>query len=119
LSRSHLSLVLAQDQPMQVPAKLYESMALCVPTLVIAEEMSAAASEARRVGAMTLDGANVEGLRSVLEDMLAGRIPTVVEPKTSISYEHLAQDWDDLLRESLHAESDVIEQRHAALTGSA
>jgi glycosyltransferase involved in cell wall biosynthesis len=119
LSRSHLSLVLAQDQPMQVPAKLYESMALCVPTLVIAEEMSAAASEARRIGAMTLDGTNVEGLRSLLEDMLAGRIPTVIEPKTPISHEHLAQEWDDLLRESLHAESDVVEQPRAALTGSA
>ena len=120
LSRSHLSLVLAQDQPMQVPAKLYESMALCVPTLVIAEETSAAASEARRIGAMTVDGADVEGLRSVLEDMLAGRIPTVIAPTTSIAHEQLAQEWDCLLRESLPEERAVAqESRAAALTGSA
>ena len=50
LSRSHLALVLAQDQPMCVPAKLYESVGLGVPTLVIAEEASAAACEARRIG---------------------------------------------------------------------
>src|SRR4029078_7798432 len=37
LSRSHLALVLAQDQPMCVPAKLYESVGLGIPTLVIAE----------------------------------------------------------------------------------
>ena len=118
LSRSHLSLVLAQDQPMQVPAKLYESVGLGVPTLVIAEATSAAACEARRIGAMTLDGANVEGLRSVLEDMLAGRIPTKIEPRTPISYAHLAQEWDCLLRESLKADTDGVQQPRLAPTGS-
>jgi hypothetical protein len=103
LTRSSLALVLAQDHPMQVPAKLYESVAIGVPTLVIAEEMSAAACEARRIGAMTLDGANVEGLRSLLEDMLAGRIPTKIEAKGPISYANLAQEWDSLLRKSLAA----------------
>lgn len=101
LCRSHLSLVLAQDQPMQVPAKLYESVGLGIPTLVIAEETSAAAFEARRIGAMTVDGTNVEELRSLMEDMLEGRIPTRIEPTTPISYAHLAEEWDRLLRESL------------------
>jgi hypothetical protein len=108
LSRSHISLVLAQGQPMQVPAKLYESVGLGVPTLVIAEETSAAACEARRIGAMTLDGANVDGLQSLLEDMLAGRIPTKIEPKTPITYAHLAQEWDLLLRESLALDPRVL-----------
>lgn len=108
LSRSHLSLVLAQGQPMQVPAKLYESVGLGVPTLVIAEETSAAACEARRIGAMTLDGANVDGLQSLLEDMLAGRIPTRIEPKTPITYAHLAREWDLLLRESLALNPRVL-----------
>ena len=105
LNRSHLSLVLAQDQPMQVPAKLYESVSLGIPTLVIAEEMSASAFEARRIGAMTLDASDVKGLRSVFEDLLAGRISTTITPKTPISYAHLAREWDFLLRESLNAES--------------
>jgi hypothetical protein len=119
LSRSHLSLVLAQDQPMQVPAKLYESVGLGVPTLVIAEETSAAACEGRRIGAMTVDGANVAGLRSLLEDMLAGRIPTKIEPVTPISYAHLAQEWDRLLRESLPLKpaNDGVRQPRAAPAG--
>jgi hypothetical protein len=101
LSRSHLALVLAQDQPMCVPAKIYESMGLGVPTLVIAEEGSAAAREARRIGAMTLDGGDVDGLRLLMEDMLAGRIPTRIEPRTPISYEELAVQMDSLLRGSV------------------
>ncbi len=101
LSRSHLALVLAQDQPMCVPAKLYESVGLGVPTLVIAEETSAAACEARRIGAMTVDGADVEGLRSLLDDLLAGRIPTKMESNVPISYADLAPQMDRLLRRSI------------------
>jgi glycosyltransferase involved in cell wall biosynthesis len=100
LSRSHLALVLAQDQPMCVPAKLYESVGLGVPTLVIAEEGSAAACEAQRIGAMTLEDGNVEGLRSLMEDMLAGRLPTKIETQTPISYADLAVQMDRLLRGS-------------------
>lgn len=85
---------------MCVPAKLYESVGLGVPTLVIAEGTSAAASEARRIGAMTLDGADVNGLRSLMEDMLAGRIPTRIETRTPISYAELAVQMDRLLRGS-------------------
>ncbi len=106
LSRSHLALVLAQDQPMCVPAKLYESVGLGVPTLVIAEETSAAACEARRIGAMTLDGCDVEGLRALFEDMVTGRIPTTIPARTPVSYEELAFQMDRLLR-------DAGERRHA------
>jgi hypothetical protein len=118
LNRSHLALVLAQDQPMQVPAKLYESVGAGIPTLVIAEQASAAACEARRIGAMTLDGSDVDGLRSVLEDILDGRIPTKIEPRTSISYEYLALKWDHLLRESLDAQTEAIPQPFAASIGN-
>jgi hypothetical protein len=120
LNRSHLSLVLAQGQPMQVPAKLYESVGLGIPTLVIAEATSAAAGEARRIGAMTVDGADVEGLRSVLEDMLAGRIPMKIEAKTPISYEHLAEEWDQFLRDSviLKPARDGVQQPRAVPAGS-
>lgn len=98
LSRSHLALVLAQDQPMCVPAKLYECVGLGVPTLVIAERNSAAAREARRIGAMTIEGDDHDGLTSLFKDMLAGRIPTKSEAKTPISYEDLACEMDRLLQ---------------------
>jgi hypothetical protein len=100
LSRSHLALVLAQDQPMCVPAKLYECVGLGVPTLVIAEVDGAAASEARRIGAMSLDSNDVDGMRSLLRDMLSGRIPTTIVPTTPVSYADLAVQMDRLLREA-------------------
>jgi hypothetical protein len=106
LTRSHLALVLAQEQPMQVPAKLYECVGLGIPTLVIAETTSAAASEARRIGAITLDGRDLEGMRAVLEDVLDGRLPTTIPSRMPVSYENLGIRMDRLLR-------DAVERRHA------
>jgi glycosyltransferase involved in cell wall biosynthesis len=110
LNRSHLALVLAQDQPMQVPAKLYESVGLGIPTLVIAEATSAAASEARRIGAMILDGSDVEAIRALLEDVLDCRIPITIATRASVSYEDLGIQMDRLLREA-------VERRHAETIG--
>jgi len=101
LSRAQMALVLAQNQPLCVPAKLYESVALGTPTLVIAEPDSAAAREARRVGAMTVDAGDVIGISALLMEMLAGKLPQVVEPKSAISYEALARDLDATLTEEL------------------
>lgn len=116
LSRSHLALVLAQDQPLCVPAKLYESVGLGVPTLVIAEEMSASACEARRIGAMTLDPRDVGGVRSLLDALLDDRIPTRIEAKTPISYAALAVEMDRLLREMPEVAADTIDTPQAART---
>ena len=99
LSRAHLALVLAQEQPMCVPAKLYESVGLGVPTLVIAESDSAAAREARRIGAMTADGHDVQAISGVLADLLAGRVPKVLGQKAAISYEDLAREMNRMLAE--------------------
>ena len=73
LSRAEMALVLAQNQPLCVPAKLYESVALGTPTLVIAEPDSAAAREARRLGAMTVDAGDVTGISALLIEMLSGK----------------------------------------------
>lgn len=103
LRRSQLALVLAQGLPMSVPAKLYESVGLGVPTLVIGKETSAAAREARRIGAMTVDEDDVDGLRLVIEDMLEGRMPARIDSSTPISYKDLAVKMDSLLQEALTA----------------
>jgi hypothetical protein len=100
LSRSHLALVLAQDQPLCVPAKVYESVGLGVPTLVIAERDSAAASEARRIGAMTVEADDVAGIKSILSDLVSGKLPKTITPRVPISYEALAGELDHMLRES-------------------
>jgi len=99
LGRAHLALVLAQEQPMCVPAKLYEAVGLGVPTLVIAETDSAAAREARRIGAMTVEGNDVDGIASLLVELLSGRIPKVLEPRTPIAYGDLAIDMNRMLVE--------------------
>jgi hypothetical protein len=101
LARSGLALVLAQDQPLQVPAKLYECVGLQVPTLVVAERESASARMAREVGAMTVPQDDVLALGAVLDDLVAGRIVAPSAPPNSISYAKLARDLDELMRAAL------------------
>jgi glycosyltransferase involved in cell wall biosynthesis len=104
LNQSHLALVLAQDQPMQVPAKLYECVGLGAATVVITEETSAAAREGRRIGAFVLVDGDIDGLRSILNEMLDGRLPTKIEATAPISYQELGVQMDRLLREALDSE---------------
>jgi len=101
LCQSHVALVLAQEQPMQIPAKLYECIALAVPTLVITEAGSAAALEAERLGAMTLDPDDVDGMRAILDDLVDGKVPTRMLARAPISYEALAARMDTVLRGQL------------------
>ncbi len=67
---------------------------------------------------MTLDAADVAGLRSLLDALLTGRIPTKVEPKTPISYADLAPQMDHLLREALLVGADAIRQTQATPIGN-
>ncbi len=101
LNQSNLAIVLAQDQPLCVPAKVYESVGLGTPTLVIAESNSAASNEAHRIGAFAVEGEDVAGIKALLVDMLSGKIPSTLKPRARISYEELAVDMDRLLRESV------------------
>jgi glycosyltransferase involved in cell wall biosynthesis len=98
LNRSHLALVLAQDQPLCVPAKLYECVGAGVPTLVIAERSSATGREAVRIGAMVAEPTDVENIRRVFEDVVAGRIPAATRAAAPISYEGVTPLLDHLLR---------------------
>jgi len=99
LGRSHLALVLAQDQELQVPAKLYECVALGLPTLVIAEAGSAAASEAQRIGAMTCDPADTEAIVGILLRLWLHPSARRAAPRTPIDYATLAAEMDRLLME--------------------
>ncbi len=99
VSRSRLAVVLAQEQGLQVPAKLYESVAMGIPTLVVAPADSAAGVEGRRVGAVVRDSDDVEGIARVLEqlwrDDSCWRSPCPVP----ITYEAIAPAVDKLLKE--------------------
>jgi glycosyltransferase involved in cell wall biosynthesis len=97
LRKSHLALVLAQEQRTQIPAKLYECIGLGVPTLVITEPGSAAARESSRLGALAVDSEDLNGMRRIIEALLEGQLPARVQPETSISYEALATQLHGLL----------------------
>lgn len=101
VSRSRLAVVLAQDQGAQIPAKLYESVAMGIPTLVLTESGSATGAEAARLGARVRDPADIEGIAAVLEELWrqdasprSGRLPP-------ITYEEITPRVDELLRDSL------------------
>lgn len=100
VNRSHLAVVLAQHQPTQVPAKIYECVAMQVPTLVIAEATSAAAREARRIGATTCEPEDIDGICGLLEELSAGT-QRAAPSTASVSYEAIAADLDALLRRLL------------------
>ena len=95
--RSRLALVLAQEQELQIPAKLYESVAMGVPTLVVAPPHSAAAVEGERVGAAVRDAGDLEGIACVLEQVWrdGGRGPSPCP--VPITYEAIAPLVDQLL----------------------
>jgi glycosyltransferase involved in cell wall biosynthesis len=69
LARSGLAIVLAQDQNYQVPSKLYESVVMGVPTLVVAGRKSATAREGERVGAFVAGPEEVEVIAGIFEQL--------------------------------------------------
>ena len=98
MNRSHLNLVLAQQQPTQVPAKLYECVAMQIPTLVIAEATSAAAREARRIGAIPCEHTDVPAIRDLL--LLLWRSPGGrVTPTAEIGYSSIAEQMERVIME--------------------
>jgi glycosyltransferase involved in cell wall biosynthesis len=112
LGKSQLALVLAQDQPRQVPAKIYECVGLGVPTLVVTEPGSAAAREAERIGGLVLDSRDAGAWRAILEDVVDGRIPDAMPPIAPISYAALAPQMDRILRGEM---SPALSRRMAAI----
>ena len=99
INKSHLTLVLAQDQELQVPAKLYECVAIGVPTLVIAETGSASDREARRIGGLSCEPDDVAAMTSIIERVWNGDI-SATPPISAISYETISQQMEALLRPS-------------------
>lgn len=108
LARSRLAVILAQEQELQIPAKLYEAVAMGIPTLVLAPEGTATATEARRLGAMVHDSNDVEGIARLLERLW--RDGAALRPRcpVDITHETLAVRMDALLR------SDLITASQAA-----
>jgi glycosyltransferase involved in cell wall biosynthesis len=106
VSRSRLAVVLAQQQELQIPAKLYELVTMGVSTLVVAPRGSAAGVEGNRVGAVVRDAADVEGIMGVLEQLWrdGSGAPSCPVP---ITYEAIAPLVDQLLQGAVRNRPDL------------
>ena len=104
INRSHLTLVLAQDQLLQVPAKLFECVAMGIPTLVIAEASSAAEREARRIGAIACDPEDIDEIVSTIRRIWQREAP-MAEPLVAIDYDTIADQMDLVLQGTASASS--------------
>jgi glycosyltransferase involved in cell wall biosynthesis len=98
LQRSALSVVLAQQQREMVPAKLYESVALGLPTLVIAEKGSASFEAAERVGALRAEPDDIEGIVEIFFSVWRGEVEQGRDPDALLDYGALSRVVDRLLQ---------------------
>ncbi|HUL49083.1 MAG TPA: glycosyltransferase [Gemmatimonadales bacterium] len=98
--RSGLSIVLAQGQELQVPAKLYELVAMQVPTVAIAEPESATFNAAQRLAAWAVAPDDIRTLVRVFEGAAAHDIVASARQaaRTDVSYERLAGELNEVLR---------------------
>jgi glycosyltransferase involved in cell wall biosynthesis len=100
VSRSRLGVVLAQEQDLQIPAKLYELVAMGIATLVVAPPGSAAGMEATRIGAIVRDGNDIEGIADVLERLWQHAGAERSSCPVPITYQAIAPVVDDLFRKT-------------------
>jgi hypothetical protein len=97
LQSAHVCVVLAQRQPRQVPAKLYEAVGLGLQTLVIAEPGSATVHEAERLGVPWKDPSDVAGIASVIRAVATGALPARIDARDAVDYRLIARQYADLM----------------------
>lgn len=103
LASSDISLVLAQDQETAIPAKIYESVGMRIPTLVITEPDSATGEAARRLGAAVHVPADLEGMAVTMEKVWSRQWDVGLPHGVRVDYADLAEDAEQLLLETLRA----------------
>jgi glycosyltransferase involved in cell wall biosynthesis len=99
LRDSDLSLVLAQGQNLQVPAKLYESIGMGVRTLALADTDSATGREATLLGALLAEPDDVEAVSDVFDRVQQGMIGAPLPPNREILYPVIAERLHRLLED--------------------
>ena len=98
LHRSSAAIVLAQDQELQVPGKLYELIGLGIPLVVVTETGSATDREARRLGSHTYAPDDTESIAAHLEQVWRDRHPEPRGPRGDIDYATLARELDEAVK---------------------
>lgn len=102
VARASLAVVLAQAQPTQVPAKIYESAAMGVPTLVVSEPDSATGVAGTRLGAAVHAPDDVPGMAAAFEAVRAGRWRGGVPDGVRLDYADLVDDVEEILTRTAH-----------------
>jgi len=94
---SSASIVLAQDQKVMIPAKLYELLAMRVPTIVLTEPDSASAAESRRLGAYVVAPDDERALADLFDALWRGDAPAPSASPEPFDYETLAHRMAEVL----------------------
>jgi len=84
VARSRLAIVLAHRSEWQVPAKLYELVAMEIPTLVVAPGESPAVREAVRLGATVAAPDDVAAIERLMEALWLGRMSAPRDPNVEV-----------------------------------
>jgi len=101
LASTGVALTLAQDQETAIPAKIYESIGMKIPTLVITESDSASAGAGRRLGAAVHEADDLDGMARSLEAAWNGNWTGEVPEGVLLDYADLAGEAERLLASHL------------------
>jgi hypothetical protein len=102
VARSRIALVLAQNQHHSIPGKLYESVAMGVPTAVVTERGSATWAMAEAVGALPAESGLDAHLKAVLLQCLsAGSRQPMAQVRHELSYAVRADSIEGILRSAM------------------
>jgi glycosyltransferase involved in cell wall biosynthesis len=96
LASTGVALTLAQDQETAIPAKIYESIGMRIPTLVITEPHSASAGAGRRLGAAVHEADDLEGMARSLEAAWNGSWTGELPDGVLLDYADLAAEAERL-----------------------
>jgi hypothetical protein len=101
---SDLLLLLAQNQPLQVPNKLYEYLGARRPILAFVDEMGESASMLRRLGGhFVVDRKDPAHVAEVVGRALSGQRPDETAATESLLREWTSDVQFDLLQQRLQA----------------
>jgi len=101
LASTGVALTLAQDQETAIPAKIYESVGMKIPTLVVTELHSASAGAGRRLGAAVHEADDLDGMARSLEAAWHGSWTGEVPEGVLLDYADLAGEAERLLSRHL------------------
>ena len=98
LARSKAAVILNPDQQVQIPAKIYEAVAMGVPTLVVAAEESSSAAAANALGISFAERHDVEAMADFFARVARGEVgPGTSASAAGIDYRTLALDAENIL----------------------